>query len=257
MIGSLTYHKLIESRITLLDGCEEVYDNYGYQGAFRNDIENKKVWFVPEGENTEALLYEFDLQIGDTLSQGILNPNGDDYYVADIDSVEINESYRKRFLIQIEYNYGDSPFPIIEGIGGQNLIRPIFDWFNFEAGYWFNCINIADTLIYPYSCEMIVGTNPIKKEQVFEIFPNPTSGEFWIENPNNKHNFISMEIFNSFGKKLMDFETSEDLTLVDLSDKPKGVYLIRIKCSEGFLVRRLLFNSSSDVWVSQPSVWHM
>ncbi len=229
LIGSLTYYKLTESRITLLEGCAEVYDNYGYQGAFRNDIETKNVWFVPEGENTEALLYEFDLQIGDTLSQGILNPNGDDYFVMDIDSVEIGGNYRKRFLIKFEYNYWGEPFKIIEGIGGQNLIRPLENWNNFETGYWFNCINIADTLIYPGSCEMIVGTNPIIKEQSFEIFPNPTSGQLWIKNPNSKEDFISVEIFNSFGKKLMEFETSEEITQIDLSEKPKGVYLIRIK----------------------------
>ncbi|RLD50569.1 MAG: hypothetical protein DRJ05_19455, partial [Bacteroidetes bacterium] len=222
LIGELTYHKLIESRITLGVNCIEAYNNYGYQGAFRNDIENKKIWFVPEGENTKALLYDFDLQIGDTLSQGILNPNGDDYFVVDIDSVEISGEYRKKFLIQFEDNSGDSPFPIIEGIGGQNLIKPMYDWFYFEAGYWFNCINIADTLIYPGSCEMIVGTNQIKKEQRFELFPNPTSGQVWINNPNNKQDFISIEIFNSFGKKLMEFETSEEITQIDLSEKPKG-----------------------------------
>ncbi len=81
-----------------------------------------------------------------------------------------------------------------------------------------------------YNNGMIVKTDEkVNKEGVVNIYPNPTSGILWINSLNNKQDFISIEIFNSFGENLMEFKTSEDLIPVDLSEKPKGVYLIRIK----------------------------
>jgi hypothetical protein len=63
----------------------------------------------------------------------------------------------------------------------------------------------------------------------FIISPNPTSGIFQIKDLYENHESHSIELFNSFGKKLMEFETIEKLIQIDLSEKPKGVYLIRIK----------------------------
>ncbi len=87
--------------------------------------------------------------------------------------------------------------------------------------------NLVDIGAYEYFATNINHQNPNKIN--IKLFPNPSSGQLWIEKPNSKQDFISVEIFNSFGKKLMEFETSEDIMPVDLSEKPKGVYLIRIK----------------------------
>jgi len=81
-----------------------------------------------------------------------------------------------------------------------------------------------------YNSGMVVKINETKRDDLkVNIFPNPTSGKFQIKNLNNGHGLLSIEIFNSFGKKLMEFETDEKLIQIDFSDKPKGVYLIRIK----------------------------
>ena len=82
-----------------------------------------------------------------------------------------------------------------------------------------------------YEYQFTVSIEDIDNISFIRIFPNPTSGQLWIKNSSNGEDFISVEIFNSLGKKLLEFETSEDLTQVDLSKKPKGVYLIRIKSS--------------------------
>ncbi|NOX46585.1 MAG: T9SS type A sorting domain-containing protein [Chlorobi bacterium] len=233
VINQTIYHKIELHHVGIGEDCTESPPVFiGYQGAFRNDVESKIAWHIPEGAQNEVLLYDFNLTIGDTVPIGIINPNGYNMMVEDIDSVEVGNLFHKRLHLYGELNWGEMPLQIIEGIGGQHLINPMETWVNFESGYWFNCVNIGDTISYPYSCEMIVGNNPFKKTQSFEIYPNPSQGKFWIQNPKGKNEFLSIEVFNSFGKRLMEFETAEELMQIDLSDKPKGVYLIRIKSSK-------------------------
>lgn len=229
LIGGEIYHKLIKSRISLDSDCDESFHYYGYQGAFRNDIENKKVWFVSEGEENETLLYDFNLQIGDTLPEGILDPNDYwDFWVEDIDSVEIGNNFRKRFIIRSFLNFGEAPLYIIEGIGGQNLIEPFESWWYFEGGYTFSCINVNDSLIYPSNCELFVSDNNNKYSSTLKIFPNPSSGKIWIKH-DGKQNLISIEIFNSLGNRVDIIESFTDIKLIDLSDRPRGIYLVNIK----------------------------
>jgi hypothetical protein len=241
LINQTIYHKIELHHISIGEDCTESLPVFmGYQGAFRNDTESKIVWFVPDGAQNEILLYDFNLIIGDTIPFGVINPVGYNMVVDNIDSVEVGNSFHKRFNLYGELNWGEMPLQIIEGIGGQHLINPMETWVNFETGYWFNCVNIDDTISYPYECEMIVGNNPIEKAHSSQIYPNPSHGKFWIQNPKGKHEFISIELFNSFGKKLMEFETAEKLMQIDLSDKPKGVYLIRIKSGSNIFTERII-----------------
>lgn len=69
-----------------------------------------------------------------------------------------------------------------------------------------------------------------------QIYPNPGEGIFNLDFQNLPRGLVSVCIYNTKGQKVMcrELETSEDtghtqsLTL-DLSDQPKGVYLIRMK----------------------------
>lgn len=242
LINSLIYHKLIHSGYWISDDCEKTYFSNGYQGAFRNDIENKKVWFVPAGEFGEGLLYEFDLQVGDTLTPGILNPyNYWDFWVEDIDSVEFGYSFRKVLLIRSQLNLGEMPLRIIEGIGGQNLIEPMDYWLNFEVGYLFKCININDSLLYGNeTCDLITGTNPELYDLSFGIFPNPSNGQLWIRIPIVKDQSIQLEIYNSCGIKVGQYNTYSHFTHIDLSEFPKGIYFLNYTAGSSIIGEKII-----------------
>ncbi|MCF8368030.1 MAG: T9SS type A sorting domain-containing protein [Bacteroidales bacterium] len=235
LINELVYHKIVHSGYWLSNNCDENFFYNGYQGAFRNDIENKIVWFVPEGESSESLLYEFDLQVGDTLSEGILDPNDYwDFWVEDIDSVLVGDSYRKRFHIRSWLNMSEMALQIVEGVGGQNLIKPFESWYYFEGGYTLSCININDSIFYPEwgDCEMIVSQKENKQAGPHLIFPNPTNGLLWFQNSEETKQLITIEIFNQLGVNVKSIESKEEIILIDLSSKPKGLYFIKI--STGF-----------------------
>ncbi len=243
IITNNTYHKLVLSRIYFDENCNENYSYIGYQGAFRNQAEEKKAWFVPQGEEEEVLLYDFNLQLGDTLPVSYINPYGMNYSVVEIDSVEVGNSFRKKYLLGDENYPFEWPYELIEGIGGQNLIKPIEEWFNFESGYTFGCMNNADSLIYPGGalCNLITSDKVIQQLPGFEIFPNPTHGKFWIGNVTHGNNPLLIEIYNPMVELLTQLESSKPQIEIDLSGNPKGMYLVRIKIgSEDFIEKIIL-----------------
>lgn len=142
-------------------------DLYGLNkviGGVRNDIPAKKVYFYSLRTNTEELLYDFDLQLGDTLfkKEGYRfykslfpdeqNPKIDTVWVSRIDSVLMphDNKYHKRFnfntiyrdhqsaalissdSIYIEQNhqYEIKINPLIEGVGID--VNPVTVWIGFE-----------------------------------------------------------------------------------------------------------------------------
>ena len=152
----------------------------GYKGGIREDTTLKKVFFVHPNDTSEYLLYDFNLQVGDTL-KGYLEP---DAYQPDtiilIDSVLVGESYRKRWFVNSYYN-----IYIIEGIGSTyGLIDPspvgVIDANDNELTcYSENGISLYS--ITSSDCEMITMVNSTNKnENKVIISPNPSFGALTI-----------------------------------------------------------------------------
>src|SRR6188474_3640675 len=70
VINGQVYHKLsipfVQHNTT--DFCSEVV---GYQGAIRQDTSIRKVFYVSPTDSIEQLLYDFNMQVGDTV-RGII-----------------------------------------------------------------------------------------------------------------------------------------------------------------------------------------
>src|SRR5439155_16874185 len=111
IISGKTYHKLFTTyNLSFITGfCDG--NGVGYKGATRQDINNRKVFFISPADITEQLLYDFNLQVGDTI-KGYLNrftfmPDT----IQSIDSILVGTSFRKTWKLPC-YNIN-----IIEGIG--------------------------------------------------------------------------------------------------------------------------------------------
>ena len=95
IINSTLYNKLYE--LDYDPNCSlNTYGPY-YVGCFRNDIPEKRVYFIKKTQSEELLLYDFSLNIGDTVPQTYINFSYPYLIVEDIDSVMVGSSYRKRF----------------------------------------------------------------------------------------------------------------------------------------------------------------
>lgn len=143
IIGNQTYHKLVTP--------------YGgdISGAIRQDITAKKVYFIAPSETTEHLLYDFTMQVGDTVKGYTQGKFGYDIVVS-IDSVLVGNSYRKRWLVNSGYN-----IYFIEGIGstyGLFQISPV-DNTDFPD-YSLLCYSENNQTLFPDSqtkCDLING----------------------------------------------------------------------------------------------------
>jgi len=230
LLGDHVYHKVDKSLLLMLDNCDESYSYKGYVGAFRNEVNEKKVWYVPAGESEESLLYDFDIEAGDTLSPGYLFDESLNYYVESIDSVLIGTDYRKRYMIRSDINNGALPFEIIEGFGGPNLLAPATNWFCFEEGYIFNCINISDSIIFGGSCDYLTGSRANESDDaLLEITPNPTNGIVRILIHSGEGRARNIEIFNMHGTRVISMTSLEEEITADLSPFPAGLYHIRVR----------------------------
>jgi polyhydroxybutyrate depolymerase len=59
----------------------------------------------------------------------------------------------------------------------------------------------------------------------FEVFPNPTNGNFTITLPDHL-NYFAVAIYNSSGKQILK---SRDRTTFDISNQPSGIYYVSIQ----------------------------
>src|SRR5204863_2804445 len=134
----------------------------GYRGAIRQDTMNRKVFFVSPSNTTEQLLYDFNMQVGDTVKGYIETFTSPSDTVKSIDSVLVGNSYRKRWTINTGFLW---EVRFIEGIGSiHGLIE--FSWGNtyYAPVYFFGCFAQNGQTLYNYStfsgpCELITSIN--------------------------------------------------------------------------------------------------
>lgn len=230
VINSQIYHKLsvpavIKSYDTTI--CNHV--SLGYKGAFRQDVLNKKVFFMSPSSNTESLLYDFNIEVGDTI-KGLTASYTDTVF--SIDSVLVGSSYHKRWNFNQEFNIS-----LIEGVGltyGLIELSPgnaigNFPYFNIT------CFSNNNISLYPNSsinCELITSLNKTDNHfNQIKIFPNPSTGALKV--CFDKINITEIRITDIFGNMVFrevqltgtDFEIKElnsgtyTLTLIDSNNK--------------------------------------
>ncbi|KAF0199068.1 MAG: hypothetical protein FD166_693 [Bacteroidetes bacterium] len=179
-INGQTYHKLFTPfvKFTNNSGYCTQQNFQGYKGAFRQDIPDKKVYFIPPALTAEQLLYDFSMNPGDTV-KGYLQQAWDATdIVQEVDSVLVGDSYRKRWLINPCYN-----IHLIEGVGSTyGLLQPSPGCMTDMAYYEINCFSLDGVSLYPETspeCLLITSISGQKPDiEVVNIYPNPSNGSF-------------------------------------------------------------------------------
>lgn len=181
IINGLSYKKLMIPFIQSSGKSTTTLITTGYKGAIRQDTVSRTVFIIPPTTVTEQLLYDFTMQVGDTVKGYIETNTNPKDVVASIDSVMVGDNYHKRWNINPNYFIS-----FIEGIGSTyGLIESspggVVDW----AGICITCFQQNGVLLYPdtaTSCKLITSVPPgdMKKDN-FKIYPNPSHGSFTVE----------------------------------------------------------------------------
>jgi len=237
-------------------GAPTVTEFYLISGdSIVNEVQYKKVWYsndsltnqhfqylVREESNlvfillnnqTEAILYDFDLNIGE--EKEIYNPFTQEYSIISVDSIfYITYDNFHRMVYRLGGEYEEY---WIEGIG--STLGPfnsrVYD-FIMCPDWKMVCAYEQNEQIYQwdgYPCyEEAVGIAPLDHSQL-QMYPNPVlQGDvFHIE---SQHPLKSMHIFDISGKLILSKSLEErKKAVMESKDLKKGVYLIKLMDSNG------------------------
>lgn len=67
----------------------------------------------------------------------------------------------------------------------------------------------------------------------FLVFPNPSSGQFQIQSSMEDEKWQMADVYNIYGEKVCSLTPLLTSSLIDLSDKPSGIYFLRITDEKG------------------------
>lgn len=199
-----------------------MYNICGYLGALRED--NKIIYFVPKDSINEVVLYNFNLQLGDTVlyPYSFWNPDmaNDTFIVSNIDSVLCADgNYHRQFKI--------GQATIIEGVGSTKGPTIIQYQFAVSGLPRLNCSSNDNGIVYSES-NTTCFTNveeTANNEKTISIFPNPSNT---LINIYAQSKITSMQIINTLGQICYATTLNATPATVDISQLPKGVYFARM-----------------------------
>ena len=208
-IGPLPPPELCDENIT-----------YGplFQGLLRQE---GRVLYTHDG-NEEVLLYDFDLEVGEMLPLTANNGN-DQILVTELDSVEMNGSWKRTFTVQ-----GDWSERIIEGVGSDmGLFEPLSS--AFECSYNLDCYGFGGQAYYPEpgpSCELVMGLVELQSDD-FSVAPNPTYGPVNVSRIGNGSS-MPVDVLDAEGRSCMRTAISGASVQLDLAHLRAGTYVVRV-----------------------------
>jgi hypothetical protein len=244
---------------TIMEGrsYSKIYNFIGwtqrnYVGGIRQDTAAKRIyaklvnWMYPIyppsiflfSDTSDVLLYDFSLEIGDS----ILIPSIFFYYqylyVNNIDSIEIQGNYRKYLVLNSSIHPWINSY-WIEGIGSLNgLFWPRFD-------QEFSICNLAcmtQEAITLYAidgainCPYYPNSIPnIKDDQRLILYPNPVQDYLYLKVRNINSKDFTCEIYDFTGNLIVQkSKISIEQSHIDVSSLKEGIYIIQIEIESQF-----------------------
>jgi hypothetical protein len=233
---------------TLIDGIK-YYNLYGnistapifgtptlyliYYGGIR-DNGNKQVIL---NDGNLRILYDFNLEVGDTLINGIYDFPGEITPVVQrIDSIQICGTYHKRYKTQYKISYNDS-VSLIEGIG---MSQCLLGFNNIETGggeFGFRGCYVEAGNINCNKCDLISDVkNNYSLSEDIRIFPNPSNSILTII---SLKDFKKLSILDLSGR-IQFTKTCTGGHNLEINTKSlySGYYILRIEFQDNTLISK-------------------
>ncbi len=231
LIQNIKYNKLFcNGRTRNLDGTWSYFDE-GFIGAIRYENEAKKVYYRPYQSSEEYLLYDFDLNVGDTLPASyVYNPEFTEIITIDfIDTIIIAGDSIQRFHMD-KAGFGGEY--IISGIGSSlGLLEEITPYF--EHSYTLLCFeNYESLLTYPEfgNCTLIskIHDNTYEKDINITISPNPTNGLTMLKINQINNWQCQIHITDLLGQTIYKQNSNESTIELNFDNYQPGIYILTV-----------------------------
>ncbi|HRQ85041.1 MAG TPA: T9SS type A sorting domain-containing protein [Flavobacteriales bacterium] len=231
LIDGFQYKRIQEIFVmTSSNGCCYPPENLG-SGFLREDTIAKKVYWRSEAMAGDTLLYDFDVQVGDTLT-GYMGSCDMTWTVGSIDSILIDLNYRKRINYEVSFDPGIQ-FSIIEGIGSTYGLTTC-PFVPFEMGIFLSCYTVDGDLLYPPSgadmaaCgdltsavdpHMALGSSPLT------CMPNPATDRLVLQCDVSRLP-LDVSVVDLTGVVHLRYVLNMANSAIDISSLSSGVYFL-------------------------------
>ena len=250
ILGKL-YKKLFISNTKLYihhfgsQNCCSIYPSNGYIGAIRQDTILRKVYIIRPSFNNDSLLYDFTLNVGDTLKSSLLSNSYIcdtlELIVTEIDSVLIGSTFHKKWIFNCYLDY-------IEGIGssfslfGNSYQEDLVGLVCLK----YNNIPIYSTGAFSWTCDIpLLINNPYIKESTISCNNLVTDLLIIHFDQNNiKTDQLLISVSNQLGEIILQEKVSQKLSELQLNLNwlVPGIYFLKIESPDktNYFVSKLI-----------------
>ncbi|MDR2972445.1 MAG: T9SS type A sorting domain-containing protein [Bacteroidales bacterium] len=223
-------------------------------------------------ESRELLIYDFNLDIGDTivypvfayfniahlgdLQVSFYYPETDGkcfiYVVKDKDVITLENGEIRNTHIVDKYWYNNEnnrhsfvePLKWVEGLGalgGEGFLTPFYFPYLQETPLFLRCICQNHSMLYGgNNSDCFLQVNE-KINRLFNIYPQPTIGDLTIEN--TQLLIVNVEIYDVYGRKQKTEnkrEKGERELVLDIAHLPNGLYFVKVFTENGVYVEKII-----------------
>jgi Secretion system C-terminal sorting domain len=191
----------------------------------REDIANKKVFLYDTSNNTEKLLYDFNVQIGDVFNAAKLNPS---LTAAEKTVVAIGTEMKfgiNTKVYTLASGNNSNCIRIYEGIGfsPEGLIDDPIWCEPFDPNYRYTLININQTL----------AADNFTKDKIF-VFYDARTQQLKL---NKSGTLFNIKVYSTLGQKVLDAQLRGSLNISRLK---KGLYFYTLNKDKTLLKGKFL-----------------
>lgn len=235
LVDNLLYHQVYTTRDTSGLNWRLSID------LLREDTTTKRVYWKA-GSQDEFLLYDFSLEVGDTIPFQISFDFVCDVFVHSIDTVTLENGEQRRRL-----NLGDQSYGLysgdywIEGIGSNH--GPFFyRYCATDQNFILLCHSDAEGILFSNSsegCFIATSVSNILPPDI-EVFPNPFTDEIQIKF--EETSLSSIQILDIMGRQVL--EEKDVYNVINTSMLESGTYILLLQTTEGRTFSQKLIKSN-------------
>lgn len=204
---------------TLKGNSNSIWNHYKRLIQLRNQNEILQLGSVKNVLNTNAAAHSY-----------LRSYNNDDIIVI----VNTSANYLQEVEFTFKMSNGSSSLLNLVDVWNDSTISitPANDIYSFKQ-------NLKPYQTYIYKNALNVGLNFNTKKEI-RVFPNPTNTSYiTVEGFNSDEQISSVGIFNTLGQEIKTIEIL-DPNYINISEVTNGMYIIRIKTSEGNYTTRFV-----------------
>jgi len=230
VINNLTYHKVYRSSDTAFDESE-------YFAALREDVVARRVYCYDYRIHMERMLYDFSVNVGDTVSWTQWS-SVDPFYVVrgtihSIDSVQINGLYHREIRFSL-FNMSTvwQAGSWVEGVGNLNLggfYKSATGMATCDCADKIVCLKEGNQWIYHnpeynlVDCDVpTLGISETIAAEQLNVYPNPAANTLTV------HGSGQLTITNIYGAVMKKMDINNTAT-INLNGLVPGTYQLQLR----------------------------